>query len=61
MHHWEPLSGVHSIKSQNQQYLMSKIWFNLELGLGTMGHLKDWMPLKCMYMPGDHISTTANP
>jgi hypothetical protein len=40
---------------------VAKIWFNLELGPGTMDHWRDLVSLKYMFTLADHISTTMNP
>jgi hypothetical protein len=52
---WEectPLNG------ENQWNFGLKIWFNLELVSGTVGHVRNLRPLKCIFMLDDHISTT---
>jgi hypothetical protein len=50
-----PWQECAALNCQNQQNFASKIWFNLELGSGTMGQLGNLMPPQCMFMLGDHI------
>jgi hypothetical protein len=46
------------LNCEKQHNFGSKIWFNLELGSGAMGHVGHLRHPKCMFMRSDHISTT---
>jgi hypothetical protein len=56
-----PWQECTALNCENQQKFDPKIPFNLELGSGAMVHPGSLVPLKCMFMLGDHISTTADP
>jgi hypothetical protein len=58
LHHHESLTAVRGFKLRNSVEFCR---FNLELGSDAMGHLGSLMHPKCMFIPSDHISTTANP
>jgi hypothetical protein len=49
------------LNCENQQNFVSNIWFNFGLGSGAVVHLRNLIPLNCMFIISDHISTTVNP
>jgi hypothetical protein len=58
VHHQEPLARVCGFKLWKAAQFWFKIWFNLELGSGALGHVGHLRCPKCVFMRSDHISAT---